>query len=187
MSDLSSAGFDTESRKELERLSVEIRRLDDSARATARTAIELAMETGRKLIEAREVIERDESIENKEQAFGEWRLDNFSAPTRTMREYMNLARAFDGKDIGQIPQSVLKDLAAPKNEKIRDAAFEELSGREEITVKEAREVIDEHRINAGLQPPKVELTPEEQAQKRLNAMVELFGIEQVKLWLDAFD
>jgi len=187
MSELSTEHFGPQSRQELERLSNEIRELDDKARATAKTAIELAMETGRKLIEARDVIERDDAVENKEQAFGEWRVDNFSAPTRTLREYMNLARAFDGKDVGHIPQSVLKDLAAPKNEEIREAAFEEISGREEITVKEARDVIDQHRVDAGLQPPKVELTPEEQAQKRLSAMVELFGVDQVKLWLDAFD
>jgi hypothetical protein len=187
MTEQSLVQFSPASRTELERLSGEIRQLDDQARATAKTAIELAMETGRKLIEARDVIERDDAIEDKEQVFGEWRVDNFSAPTRTLREYMNLARAFDGRDIGHIPQSVLKDLAAPKNEKIREAAFEELSGREELSVKEAREVVDEHRIKAGLAQPKPELTPEELAQKRLSAMVDLFGLEQVKHWLEALD
>ena len=53
--------------------------------------------------------------------------------------------------------------------------------------KEAKEQIDSHRIHAGLEQPKPELTPDEQAQKRLYAMVERFGVEQARLGLDAFE
>lgn len=172
---------------ELERLATEIRELDDAARATAKTALELAMETGGKLLQARDIIERDATIKHKDKAFGDWRLENFSAPQRTLRQYMNLAQAFSGKEVGHIPQTVLRELAAPKNETIREAVVEELSGREEISVQQAREVIADERVKAGLQPPKPELTPEELAQKRLAAMVELFGLDQVKTWLQAIE
>lgn len=172
---------------ELDRLAKEIRELDEKARATAKTAMELAMETGRKLLRARSIIDQDESVSNKDKAFGAWRAENFSIPNRTTREYMNLARVFDGRDTGEIPQSVLYELAAPKNEQVREAVYEELVEREDVNLKDAKEVISEHREKAGLDEPRVELTPEEQAQKRLQAMVDLFGLEQVKLWLDAFD
>jgi hypothetical protein len=187
MSDVNTPAVIVEKQADLDRLAEDIRALDEKARATAKTAVELAMETGRKLLEAREIIEQDASVKNKDKAFGVWRETNFSSPGRTMREYMSLARAFDGKDIGQIPHTVLRELAAPKNEEIREAVFEELADREEVDIKEAKELITDRRISAGLEQPKPELTPEEQAQKRLGAMVDLFGIEQVKIWLDAFD
>jgi hypothetical protein len=187
MSEVSDKPLVLQNQQELDRLAEEIRQLDDKARATAKTAVELAMDTGRKLLQARELIERDDSVKNKDKAFGQWREANFSSPSRTMREYMSLARAFEGKDVGEIPHTVLRELAAPKNEEIREAVFEELSDRKEVDIKEAKELIADHRVSAGLDQPKPELTPEEQAQKRLSAMVDLFGIEQVKVWLEAMD
>ncbi len=172
---------------ELDQLVGEIRELDDQARDTAKTAIELAMQTGRKLLQARSLIEQDDSIENKDKAFSLWREEHFAAPAKTMREYMNLAQAFEGRDIGRIPQTVLKELAAPKNEQIREAAFEELVEKENVSVKEAKELITDHRVKAGLEQPKPELTPEELAQKRLGAMVELFGLDQVRTWLQSME
>ncbi len=172
---------------ELDRLAADIRQLDADARATAKTALELAMETGRKLIEARDWIDRDDAVGNKDKAFGDWRAANFSTPSRTMREYMNLARSFHGKDTGAIPQSVLYQLAAPKNEEIREQVFEELKEREDLSVKEAKEVIAEQRVKAGLDQPRPELTPEEQAQKRLASMVEMFGMDQIRTWLEGMD
>lgn len=184
MSDLLA---ESRTQTELDRLAGEIRKLDVDARATAKTAIELAMETGNKLLEARRFIDDDDGISNKDKAFGDWRSASFNMPTRTMREYMNLARSFSGKDTGEIPQSVLYELAAPKNEEIRTAAFDELVDMEEVSIKDAKEVIAEHRLEAGLDQPKPELTPEEQAQKRLSSMVDLFGVEQVRLWLESFE
>lgn len=187
MSELAEQALGPESLSQLELLATEIRGLDEKARATAKTAMELAMETGRKLIQARKIIDQDDAVSNKDKVFGEWRMDNFAMPARTTREYMNLAKAFDGRDVGEIPQSVLYELAAPKNETIREAAFDDLVERKDLNIKDAKEVISEHRQEAGLEQPRPELTPEEQAQKRLSAMVDLFGLEQLRIWLDAFE
>lgn len=109
----------------------------------ARQTIVTAIETGKKLIEARELFRH-----NKNGGFSGWWEKRFGKSKQTAYNYINIAERFNSQTVGRLDfdLSALHLLAAPSvSDEAREKAIKKAEGGETITKSVARGIIDSQK------------------------------------------